>query len=166
VLNQYPFSWTLDPNVFIGGFPVAGFPDAFINTLIFLIINTLLFVLTLFVVPLFVLEKKRLKEAVSGSFTLIKNIRGEVAACVFGLGMVVFATLLTFLLFQFTGIDHVTILYNGGITISSSRPSDAWIAFGFLYILALSGFLLVVTTIGGIATLDLYTSAKTRESAE
>jgi hypothetical protein len=173
VLNQYPFSWTLNPAVFgaltyppWGEFCGAGFPDAFIDTLIFSVINTLLFILTLFVVPQLVLEKKRLKEAVSGSFVLMKNLRGEVAACVLGLGMVVSAALFTFLLFRFTRIDQVTILYNGGITISSLRPGDAWIAFGFLYILALSGFLLVVTTIGGIATLDLYTSAKTRESAE
>ena len=171
VLMQYPFNWTLNPNVFItiawppgGEFSLGvGFPDAFIYTLIFLIINTFLFVMTLFVVPQLVLEKKRLKGAVSGSFTLMKNIRGEVAACVLGLGMVVFAALLTFPLFQFTGISQVTIL-SDGISISSSRPADAWIAFGFLYILALSGFALVVATVGGIATLDLHTIGKIRES--
>jgi hypothetical protein len=48
---------------------------------------------------------------------------------------------------------------------SYTNPSDAWIAAGLLYVLALSSLVLVVATIGGIASLDLYTSAKIRESA-
>jgi hypothetical protein len=49
-----------------------------------------------------------------------------------------------------------------GITsISSPRPSDAWIAAGLLYVLALSCFAFVVATVGGIAALDLYRYAKT-----
>jgi len=112
-----------------------------------------------------VLERKRLKEAVFGSFTLMKNIWGEVAACVLGLGMVLFAVSLTWLLFQFTGISQVSIV--AGITsISSPRPSDAWIAAGLLYVLALFSFTLIVATVGGIASLDLYTHAKNREHAE
>jgi hypothetical protein len=170
VFSQYPFNWSLDPDVFIahppgGNLPVLapGFPGAFVETLFFSAINVLLFVLTLFVVPLLVLERKRLKEAVSGSFTLMKKYWAEVAACVLGLGMVVFAASLTFLLFQFTGISQVDVL-NGMTSISSSRPGDAWIALGLLYALALSGFVFIVATVGGIASLGLYRYAKIRGS--
>jgi hypothetical protein len=170
VLMQFPFNWTLNPDVVFGGVEYSlgmeytlgvGFPTSFIYTLIFSAINTILFVLTLFVIPLLVLEGKRLKEAIYGSFTLMKNIRGEVTACVLGLGIVVFAASLTFLFFQFTGIDQVT-----GTQISSTRPGDAWIGFGLLYIIALTSFVFIAATIGGIATLELYKDAKIRESAK
>jgi hypothetical protein len=77
--------------------------------------------------------------------------------------MVVFAASLTFLLFQFTGISQVDVL-NGMTSISSSRPGDAWIALGLLYALALSGFVFIVATVGGIASLGLYRYAKIRGS--
>ena len=130
------------------------------DTLILSAINVLLFALTLFVVPLLVLERKSLKEAVLGSFTLMKKIWGEVAACVLGLGIVVFVASLMFLLFQFSGVDHMW-WYPGQMYTSYTPPGVEWIAFGLLYVLALSGLVLVVATVGGIATLDLYTSAKT-----
>jgi hypothetical protein len=172
VFSQYPFNWSLNPDVFIaylhnGVLPGSGsgFPNAFIETLIFSAINVFLVLLTLFVVPLIVLEKKRLKEAVLGSFTLTKNIRGELAGCVLGLGIAVFAASLTFLLFQFTGISTVEVS-NGITSISSSRPGDAWIALGILYSIALSGFALIVATIGGIASVDLYRYAKIWEETK
>ena len=76
-----------------------------------------------------------------------------------------FAVSLTFLLFRFTGISTVEVA-SGITTISSARPGDAWIALGLLYSLALSGFALIVATIGGIASLDLYRYAKTREETK
>ena len=83
----------------------------------------------------------------------MRNIRGEVAVCVLGLGMVVFAASLTYLLFQVVaGIVALDLTW---------RPGDGWIAAGFLYVLALSILALVAATVGGIASLDLYTSAKT-----
>jgi hypothetical protein len=36
-----------------------------------------------------------------------------------------------------------------------------WLAAGILYVLALTGLALVVATVAGIATLELYTFAKT-----
>jgi hypothetical protein len=69
-----------------------------------------------------------------------------------------------FLLFQFSGVDQVW-WDAGQMYTSYTNPSDAWIAAGLLYVLALSSLVLVVATIGGIASLDLYTSAKIRESA-
>jgi len=129
------------------------FKSAVTQTLILSAINALLFVLTLFVVPLLVLERKNLKEAFSGSFTLIKMIWSEVAACVLSLGMVLFMVSLTYLLFP-----GVTAILARDITW---RAGDEWIASGTLYMLALAGFAFVVATVGGIAARDLYTSAKT-----
>jgi hypothetical protein len=165
VLHQFPFSWSLNPDTYIPYGTFSRFLEAFrfglAYAMILFVINILLFAVTLFVVPQIVLEKKPLKEAVFGSFLLMKNIRNEVAASLLGLGIIVLAALLTFFLFQFTGIDHVT-----GLHIASTRPSDAWIGFGLLYIIALTGFVFVAATIGGIATLELYKDAKIRGSVK
>nr|WP_320161098.1 hypothetical protein [uncultured Methanoregula sp.] len=171
VLSQFPFNYAMNyllpPDFSIASLPLGrdwwliGF--ALGDTLILSAITVLLFVITLFVVPLIVLEGKSLKESVYGSFTLMKKIWGEVAACVLGLGMVVFAASLVFLLFRFSGVDQVW-WDAGQMYTSYSPPGGAWIAVGLLYILALSGVALVVATIGGIAALDLYRNAKIRES--
>ena len=106
------------------------------------------------------LERKSLKEAVLESCTLMKKIWSEVAACVLGLGMVLFTSSLVFLLFRFSGVDNVW--WDGGQMYTSfTNPSDAWIALGLLYVLALFSLALIVATVGGIATRDLYTFAKT-----
>ena len=42
-----------------------------------------------------------------------------------------------------------------------SRPTGTWFALGLLYDLTLFSVAFVVATVGGIAALDLYTSAKT-----
>ena len=110
------------------------------------------------------LEGQSLKEAVLGSFTLMKKIWGEVAACVLGLGMVVFAAWLAFLLFRFSVVDIVWWVA-GPMNASFTHPSEAWIAAGLLYVLALSSLVFVVATVGGIAALNLYTSAKIRADA-
>jgi hypothetical protein len=163
VLNQFPFNFILNyliplPNLW-GGLGIA-----LVDTLILSAINILLFVLTLFVVPQLVFERKNLKGAVLGSFILIKKILGEVAACVLGLGAIIFAASLMFLLFRFSGVDQVW-WDAGQMYTSYSPPSDVWAAAGLLYVFALSALVLVVATVGGIAALDLYTYAKTRESA-
>lgn len=165
VLHQFPFSWSLNPDTYIpyGTFSqiLGVFRFGLVYAIILSVINILLFAVTLFVVPQLVLEKKRLKDAVFGSFALMKNIRGDVAASLLGLGIIVSAALLTFFLFQFTGIDHIT-----ANQISSTRPSDAWIGFGLLYIITLTIFVFIAATIGGIATLELYKDAKIRESTK
>jgi hypothetical protein len=43
-----------------------------------------------------------------------------------------------------------------------ARPTDMWIALGLLYYLACFSVAFVMATVGGIAALDLYTSAKSR----
>ena len=124
MFDQIPFNYILYPDLYVSNLPggVWGIKFALFYTLIFSAINAILLVLTLFVVPLLVLERKRLKNAVSGSFALMRNIRGEVAVCVLGLGMVVFAASLTYLLFQVVaGIVALDLTW---------RPGDGWIAAG------------------------------------
>ncbi len=163
VQSQFPFNFVLEPFQYV---PFLQ-PDnwwfvsfALDNTLILFAITVFLFVLTLFVVPLLVLERKSLKEAVLGSCTLMKKIWGEVAACVLGLGMVVFAVSLLILLFNFSGVGYGW-WDSGQIYTSFTFPSNAWAAAALLYVLALSGLTLVAVTVGGIASLDLYRLAKT-----
>ena len=162
----FPFNILLAPTLYIPNLPPVFGGDGWLitwvleNTLILSAITVFLFVLTLFVVPLIVLEGRSLKEAVLGSFGLMKKIRGEVAACVLALGMVVLAAWLVFLLFRFSFVDLVSWIA-GPMYVSFTHHSDVWITAGLLYVLALACFAFVVATIGGIATLELYTSAKT-----
>jgi hypothetical protein len=157
---QFPFNLTLYPMKTIGD-PVVGlawiYPYGFMQALIFLAINLLLFILTPFVVPFIVLQQKTLREAVVGSFALMKKTWAEVAACAVFLGVVAFGVFLTYYLVQAA---------HGMVTprvFVFSRPSDMWFALGVLYDLALFGVAFVVATVGGIAALDLYLSAKGRQ---
>ena len=167
VRYTFPFNFVLVPSFYVPNLPPGGgewlFSWALECTLILSAITVFLFVLTLFVVPLLVLERKSLKEAVLGSFTLMKKIWGEVAACVLGLGMVVFAASLAFLLFRFSVVDIVWWVA-GPMNATFTHPSEAWIAAGLLYVLALFSIVFIVATVGGIAALNLYRFAKVRES--
>ena len=164
VQSQFPFNFVLEPSQYVPILQPAWdwwqISLALEDTLILSAITVFLLVLTLFVVPLLVLERKSLGDAVLGSCTLMKNIWGEVAACVLGLGTVVFVIALMFLLFQFSGVGYAW-WDSGRMYTLFTFPSDAWIAAALLYVLAISGLALVAATIGGIATLDLYRYAKT-----
>ena len=136
VRYTFPFNFVLVPSFYVPNLPPGGgeslFSWALECTLILSAITVFLFVLTLFVVPLLVLEGRSLKEAVLGSFTLMKKIWGEVAACVLGLGMVVFAAWFAFLLFRFSVVDIVGWVA-GPMNATFTHPSEAWIAAGLLY---------------------------------
>lgn len=164
VLNQNPFNYVLSPNLLSAIIPgwmfgvyVESVYSVLTGTLALFAINVFLFALTLFVVPLIVLDQKSLKEAVSGSFALMGRCRGEVAACVLGPGIVVSAALSTSLLFPMAA--------GGTIAVDSWPPPAGWLAAGILYVLALSGLAFIAATVGGIAALDLYTFAKSGQVA-
>jgi len=158
VRYQFPFNFVLNPTLYIPGLPPVFGGDGWLIswvlecTLILSAITAVLFLLTVFVVPLIVLERQGLKEAVPGSWSLMKKIGGEVAACVLCLGVVVFAALLAW-------------RYAGRMFTSFTYPLEPWIAAGLLYVLALSCFVIVVSAVGGIAVLELYASAKIRAGA-
>jgi len=161
-LFQFPFNWTLDWNMFteIPGYGGRSlllliYPFGFEDTLCFLAINLLLFILTPFVVPLIVLEQKTLREAVVGSFAMMKKTWTGVAACALFLGVIVSGVFLTYLLLQAASgmvSPYETVIFH---------PPGTWIALALLYNIALLIVAFVVATIGGIAVRDLYISAKT-----
>lgn len=166
VLTQYPFTLHLNPTTFaeIPGYGGRSslfwtYPYGFENALEFFAINLLLFILTAFVVPLIVLGHKTISEAVAGSFVLMKKSWADMAACAIFLGVIVSGVFLTYLLVQAAhGIaTPPELLYD--------RPTGPWLAVGILYYLALFSVTFVVATIGGIAALDIYRNAKTREDA-
>jgi hypothetical protein len=165
MITQFPFNWTLDwamltevPGYGGRSLLLLIYPLGFMRTMNFLAITLFLFVLTPFVVPLVVLEQKTLREAVAGSFAMMKKIGAEIITCAAFLGIVVFGVFLTYLLVQAaSGIvnPYVTVMFH---------PTIAWITLAVLYNLALVTFAFVVATVGGIAALDLYISAKSGQN--
>lgn len=146
VFSQFPFNFILLPEIYHIG-PAGGtFATEYglANTLILSAVNVLLFVLTLFVVPLLVLEKKSMKEAFSGSAALMKNVWGETIVCVLVPGMVVYAASRASAVFQ--------IVY--GIVAPEMlriwHPGDAWIAAALIYLAALCCLAFVAATVGGL----------------
>jgi hypothetical protein len=162
-LVEFPFNPTLTPWTFfdpshVGGIPLTSwiYPFGISQTLVFSEINLLLLILTPFVVPVVALEQKTLREAVVGSFAMIKKNWDEAAACTLFLGVVACSVFLTYLLVQTaSGMgapDGVLTIENTGI------------ALALVYDSALFCFAMVMATVGGIAALDLYTSAKSSRS--
>ena len=163
-IMQFPFNWTLDWNM-LTEFPGYGgrslllwlYPYGFLETLTFSAITLLLFILTPFVVPLIVLGHKTLREAVVGSFVMMKKIWAEVAACILFLGVIVSGVFLTYMIIQTaSGIvdPYETVTFH---------PPGTWISLALLYNVALLIVSFVVATVGGIAVRDLFLSAKSRQ---
>jgi len=160
LLVEFPFNPTLgnifaDPSRF-GGLSLTSwiYPSGVIQTLMFSAINLLLFILTPFVVPLIVLERKTLGEAVMGSVTLMRKNWGEAAACAVFLGVIVCGVFLTYLLVQ--AVSGMAAP-DGAVTL---RPDNIWIALALIYDSALFCFVMVIATVGGIAMLNLYRDAR------
>ena len=161
-ITQFPFNWTLDWDMLteIPGYGGRSlllwiYPFGFMETLTFSAITLLLFVLTPFVIPLIVLEQKTLREAVVGSFAMMKKTWADVATCAIFLGVIVSGVFLTYLLIQAASgmvSPYQTVIFH---------PPNTWIALALLYNLVLLIVAFVVATVGGIAALDLYRYAKT-----
>lgn len=156
VLDQFPFNFILFPEVYSTG-PIGGtyaILSAVTSVVVLSGINIVLLILTLFVIPLLVLEKRRLPDAVAGSIALMKNVWGELFACFLLLILVVSAAAMTSLLFRVVyGViapDMLLFWY----------PGDTWITAAVLYMLILCGITFVVSTIAGIAAVNLYTYGK------
>lgn len=157
VLDQFPFNFILFPEFYSTG-PIGG-TYAMLTAVTFTIlatgINIVLFILTLFVVPLLVLEKKRLPEAIAGSAALMKKVGGEAIVCFLIFGVVLFAVSFTSILFGivygFIAPDMQLFWY----------PGDVWITAAVLFMLALCFLVFISTTVAGIATVNLCSYAKT-----
>lgn len=163
---EFPFNPTFIPSTFFdpsrdGGLSLGSwiYPSGIMQALTFSAINLLLFILTPFVVPFIVLEQKTLREAVVGSFILMKKNWDETVVCAVFLGVVASGVFLTYLFVQ---AASGMVTPDGAVVI---RPENAWIAFALVYDSALFCFAIVMATVGGIAALDLYRSAKSRDIA-
>jgi len=157
VLDQFPFNFILLPEFYSTG-PIGG-TYAVLTAVTFTILatgfNIVLFILTLFVVPLLVLENKRLPEAVSESFSIMKNVWGEIIVCFLLFGLVLAGFSLTSLLFRVVYgfvAPHMLLFWYPGI---------AWIAAAVLFMVALCALAVIIATIAGITTFNLYTYGKT-----
>ena len=163
LLIEFPFNPTFthifsDPS-HEGGLPLTSwiYPSGIIQALTFSAINLFLFILTPFVVPFIALEQKTPRDAVVGSYTLMKKNWDETTACAVFLLVVACGVFLTYLLVQAA---------SGMATpdwVVTIRPENTWIALALVYDSALFCFAVVMATVGGIAALDLYTSAKSRQ---
>jgi len=165
-ITQFPFNWTLDWNLLteIPGYGGRSlllliYPYGFMMTATFIVVSLFLFILTPFVVPLIVLERKTLWEAVAGSFAMMREIVAEIVTCAAFLGIVVFGLFLTHLLVQAaSGIvdPYNTVMFH---------PTVTWITLAVLYNLAFVAFALIIATVGGIALLEMYRETKVRGCA-
>ena len=122
-----------------------------------MIMNFILFVVTLFVIPALVFEKKKLIDAVRESFSLAKKGWAEILFCFLVFCLVLLAVSFASLIFQigyhlvsYGSVFYVFFWYQGG-----------WIAGAALYILIWSIVALIVSTVMGISLVGLYTYAKT-----
>jgi hypothetical protein len=157
VLDQFPFNFILLPEFHSRG-PIGG-TYAILTGVTFMIIatmiNLVLFILSLFVVPLLVLENGRLQGAVFGSFSLMKNVWGEIIVCFLIFGLVLSGVSLASLLFRVVyGVvaPHMLLFWYPGI---------AWIAAALLFMVALGALAVIIATIAGIAIYNLYSYGKT-----
>jgi len=163
VLYEFPFNPALSPSILFnpyreGGLPLTSwiYPTGIQQALTFSAINLLLFILTLFVVPLVVLGKKPLRNAVTGSFGLMKKSWAEIAACVIFLIGIATGVFFTYLLIQ-----AASGMAAPGWVVTIP-PENTWIILALVYDGALFFFALVMATVGGIAALELYRNAQIR----
>ncbi len=155
MIGQFPFYFVLRPEVLgPGPIPTVVNPmSAATFTIAAMIINVVFFLLTLFVVPVLVLENKHLPDAVAESFSLIKKVWGEIVACFLVFGLIVIGISLTSFIFRVAygviSFDDPFFWYKGG-----------WIASAALYILVWCTVTIICSAAAGISLFGLYSYAK------
>jgi hypothetical protein len=157
IIDQFPFNFILLPEIYSTG-PIGGgyqILSAVTFTIFATIINVFFFILTLFVVPVLVLENKRLPGAVAESISLVKKVWGEIIVCflIFGL-MLLVISLASFIFRIVHGVvspDNLLFWY----------PGEGWIAGAVVYILMWCILAIIGSTVMGISLTGLYTYANT-----
>ena len=157
IIDQFPFNFILLPEIYNIG-PIGGsyhILSAVTFTFFATIINVIFFILTLFVVPVVVMENKRLPGAVAESISLMKKAWGEIITCFLIFGLILFVISLASFIFRITyGVvspDNLLFWY----------PGEGWIAGAALYMLVWCILTVIGSTAVGVAALNLYTYAKT-----
>ena len=155
LITRFPFGYIVTPEIYGPG-PIAGLfhiQYASIATIQMMIINVAVFILTAFVIPVLVLERKPLSAAIGESTRLIKKIWGEMLVCILLLGIVITGFSLISGIFQviFSAVlldspFWYEFYYKGG-----------WSAVAALYMAAWFTLVLIITTVSGIVIRNLYT---------
>ena len=155
IIGQFPFYFVLRPEV-LGPGPIPSVVNplsAATFTIAAMIINVVFFILTLFVVPVLVLENKGLSGAVAESFSLAKKVWGEIVGCLLVFGLIVIGISLSSLIFRVAygviSFDDQFFWYQGG-----------WIASAALYILVWCTVTVICSTAVGVSLFGLYSYAK------
>ena len=156
MINQFPFNFLLLPEVYSTG-PIGGsfnVSSTVTLTLFSTMINIIFFILTLFVLPVLVLENKRLPGAVAESISLSKKVWGEIISCFLIFGLILLVISLTSFIFRIAyGVvspDMLLFWY----------PNEGWIAGAGLYMLVSCILMVIGSTAVGISLFGLYTYAK------
>ena len=156
VISQFPFYFLLTPEIYGPGPIAGGFHVLFAATFTVsaMLINMILFILTLFVVPSLVRGNKHLPGAVAESVSLIRKTWGEIIACFCVFCLILLGISATSLIFRVAygviSYDDLFFWYQGG-----------WTASAALYVIIWGALVLAGVTAVGIATSNLYTYGKT-----
>ncbi len=126
-----------------------------------LLIDALLFLLSLFVVPVIVLEKKGLTAAFAGSIALAKRTWGEITGCY--LIFVLIAIGISFISVIIC-LTPVFVNHDYDFFLSWYRGRVLMTAICFLYIAGWWVLMAIGSTIAGIAIASLYTYGKTGQT--
>jgi hypothetical protein len=157
IIDQFPFNFIVLPEIYSTG-PIGGgfhILSAITFTTFAGIINVFFFILTLFVVPVLVLENKHLSGAVAESIPLVKKSWGEIVVCFLIFCLILLAISLTSLIFRLA----YGVVSPGNLLFW--YPGDGWIASAALYILVWCILVIIGSTVVGISLVGLYTYAKT-----
>ena len=159
LITRFPFGYIVTPEVYGQG-PIAGLFHvlyASLATIQMMIINVALFILTAFVVPVLVLERKTLSAAIGESTCLFKKSWGEMLVCILLLGMVIVAFSLVSMIFQ--------VIFNAVLLDSpfwyEFYYKSGWRAVAALYMALWFALVLIVATIAGVVIRNLYTYTTT-----
>ncbi|HRY74941.1 MAG TPA: hypothetical protein P5217_01530 [Methanoregulaceae archaeon] len=157
VADIFPFRFIFLPELYHIG-PIGGtyaMLYALTSTITMAALVLFLTVITLFVMPLLVLENRSLPEAVAGSFHLVKKLLAETLTVLLTVGVALIAASLLSLFFEvlyrFVAPEMQLFWY----------PGHGWVAAGVLFMLLLSALAFTGWTVAGIATMNLYRYAKT-----
>jgi hypothetical protein len=157
IIDQFPFNFILLPEIYSTG-PIGGgyhILSAVAFTIFATIINVFFFILTLFVVPVLVLENKHLPGAVAESISLVKKVWGEIITCFLIFGLILLVISLASFIFSIVhGVvspDNLLFWY----------PGEGWIAGAALYMLVWCILAIIGSTVVGISLTGLYSYAKT-----
>ena len=158
-IARFPFGNVLEPGL-NGQGPITGLfhqTYAATYTLLFTMINLVLFAITLYVVPAIVIGKRRLPDAIAESAALVRKTWGEVLSCIFVFCLALLAVSVVSGLFS---------LVFGLVPLedpfwSAFYYQGWWYAAGALYMVVWYIIAVAGSTAFGIAIFRLYDYGKT-----